>query len=127
VKDFFFHLKLQRQEAQRFWHPLYPERITLILHHWNTKFFSLHGTQIALCKAFAGPQSSRFALYFFSSAKTLPPAEGNDYCPLPQDLWRLDIFSPPPIPTVTDITMLGTGDTPGDHLGAWNISLISSN
>jgi len=99
------------------------------LHEWNTKIFFGHRAQIALCEAFKDAESSRFALYCFSSAKALPPAEGDNYSPLPEDLRRLDIFdfSPPPLNTVADVPILVTEDNPGDRHGARKISLISGN
>ena len=100
-----------------------------ILHEWNTKIFFGNGAQIVLCNAFTDAESSRFALYCFSSAKTLPPAEGNNYSPLPEGLRRLDIFdfSPPDIYTVADVPIPVTKDDPIDRHGARKISLISSN
>ena len=99
------------------------------LHKWNTDIFFWHGAQIALCEAFTDAESSRFALYCFSSAKVLPSAEGDNYSPLPEGLRRLDIFdfSPPAIDTVADVPILLTEDNVADHYGARKISLISSN
>jgi hypothetical protein len=99
------------------------------LHEWNTNVFFWDGAQIALCEAFTDAESSRFALYYFSSAKALPPAEGDNYSPLPEGLRRLDIFdfSPPPIDTVADVPIPATEDNPADRHGARKISLILSN
>ena len=93
------------------------------------KIFFGHGEQIALCEAFTDAESSRFALYCFSSAKALPFSGENNYSPLPEDLQRLDIFdfSPPPINTVVDGLILVTEDKRADRHGARKISLISSN
>ena len=123
---------IKRQDAQRFWYPPLPENMALTLHEWNTNIFSGHGAQIALCEVFPDTHNgpSRFAFYFFSSAKALPPAEGNNYSPLPQGLRRLDIFdfSPPPITTVSDVAVLvGPEDIPADRHWARRISLISGN
>ena len=74
----------KRQDAQRFssWRPPHPESMAPILQEWNSKVFFRRESQIALCEAFTDPESSRFELYLFSSAKSLPPAEGNNYSPL---------------------------------------------
>jgi hypothetical protein len=124
-----FHSTIKPQDAQQFWYPLHPENMARTLHQWNTKIFFGHGAQIALCEAFTDAESSRFALYYFSSAKALPPAEGDNYSPLPEGLQRLDIFdfSLPAINTVADALILVTGDDPADRHGARKISLISSN
>ena len=125
-----FYSTIKPQDAQRFWYPLHPENMALTLHEWNTKLFFWHGAQIALCEAFTDAESSRFAFYWFSSPKkTLPPAEGDNYSPLPEDLRRLDIFdfSLPPIKTVADVPLLVTGDYPIDLRWERKISLISNN
>ena len=129
LKCLSFYSTIKSQDAQRFWYPLYPENMARTLHEWNTKIFFGHGAQIALCETFTDAESSWFALYCFSSAKALPPAEGDNYSPLPEGLRRLDIFdfSPPPINTVPDVPILVTEDDPADRLGARKISLISSN
>lgn len=124
-----FYSTIKLQDAQRFWYPLHPENIARTLHEWNTKIFFGHGAQIALCETFTDAELSRFALYFFSSARALPPAEGNNYFPLPEGLRRLDIFdfSPAPINTTADIPILVTEDISADGHGGRKISLISSN
>jgi hypothetical protein len=132
---FSFHSTIKPQDAQQFWYPLHPENMAHTLHEWNTKIFFERGARIALCEAFTDAESSRFALYYFSSAKALPPAEGDNYSPLPEGLRRLDIFdfSPPldflsaPINTVAEVPILLTEDNAADRHGARKISLISSN
>jgi len=84
LKCLSFHSTIKPQDAQRFWYPLYPENMARTLHEWNTKIFFGRGAQIALCETFTDAESSWFALYCFSSAKALPPAEGDNYSPLPE-------------------------------------------
>ena len=129
LKCLSFHSTIKPQDAQRFWYPLHPENMALTLHVWNTKIFFGRGAQIALCETFTDAESSWFTLYCFSSAKALPPAEGDNYSPLPEGLRRLDIFdfSPPPINTVPDVPILVTEGDLADRHGARKISLISSN
>jgi hypothetical protein len=129
LKFLSFHSTIKSQDAQQFEYPLHPGDMADVLHEWNTKIFSRYGVQIALCKEFTDAESSRFALYCFSSAKALPPAEGDNYSPLPEGLRRLDIFdfSSAPINTVLDVPILVTEDDPADRHGARKISLISSN
>jgi hypothetical protein len=90
LKYLFFHSTIKPQDAQQFWNPLHPENMARTLHEWNTKVFFWHGAQIALCEAFTDAESSRFALYCFSSAKALPPAEGDNY-----SLNSFDLLPPP--------------------------------
>jgi hypothetical protein len=129
LKCLSFHSTIKPQDVQQFWYPLHPENMARTLHEWNTKIFFGHGAQIALCEAFTDAESSRFALYYFSSAKALPLAEGDNYSPLPEDLQRLNIFdlSPPANNTVADVPILLTEDDPADRHGERKISLISSN
>jgi hypothetical protein len=125
LKYLFFHSKIKPQDAQQFWNPLHPENMARTLHEWNTN----NRAQIALCEAFTDAESSRFALYCFSSAEALPPAEGNNYSPLPEGLRRLDIFDflPPPIDMVADVPIPATEGDPADRHGARKFSLILSN
>ena len=99
------------------------------LHEWNKNVFFWHGAQIALCEAFTDAESCRFAGYCFSSARALPPAEGDNYSLLPEGLRRLDIFdfSPLPINTAADVPILANEDNPATRHGMRKISLISSN
>ena len=124
-----FRSTKQPQDTQQFGYPLHPGDMAGALHEWNRNIFSRYGVQIALCKEFTDAESSRFALYCFSTANVLPPAEGDNYSPLPEGLRRLDIFdfSSAPINTVADVPTLVTEDSAADCYGVTKISLISSN
>ena len=129
LKYLSFHPTIKPQDAQQFEYPLHPGDMADFLHEWNTKIFFRYGVQIALCKEFTDAESSRFALYCFSSTKVLPAAEGDNYSPLPEGVRRLDIFdfSSAPIDTAPDVPILVTEDDPADRHGARKMSLISSN
>ena len=105
LKYLSFHSTIKLQDAQQFWNPLCPKNMAHTLHKWNMNVFFWHGAQIALCEAFTDAESSRFALYWFSSAKALPPAEEDNYFLLPDGLWWLNIFDflLPPINTTADV------------------------